>query len=150
MQVKTFQIRLTKEHLHADQNELNAFLDSVTIKKSATHLINGAPDYWSVLLYYTQEKPGSVNKPSEKTPVPTQGELTEEELKIYETLKEWRYNKSIELKLSSYIINSNADLMRVARIKPASIEELAKIKGFGEQKISKYGSDIIAVLNSVG
>lgn len=41
--------------------------------------------------------------------------------------------------------------MTIAKIKPQSLDELSKVKGFvsGGQKIAKYGDDIIAVLNSI-
>ncbi len=74
MKVKVFHIRLTKENLRTDQDNLNEFLDSVTV---------------------------------------------------------------------------NTELMTVAKIKPESLDDLLKIKGFGEQKIAKIGDDILAVLCSI-
>ena len=60
MKVKVFHIRLTKENLQTDQDNLNNFLDSVTVKKTATTLINGQPNFWSILVFYddqNKEKP---------------------------------------------------------------------------------------------
>jgi superfamily II DNA helicase RecQ len=38
--------------------------------------------------------------------------------------------------------------MTIAKVKPESVDELKKIKGFGEQKISRYGTDIISLLRA--
>lgn len=52
MKVNVFHIRLTKENLQSDQDNLNNFLDNVTVKKTATEVINGQPNFWSILVFY--------------------------------------------------------------------------------------------------
>ena len=47
------------------------------------------------------------------------------------------------------MICSNKELISIAKVKPQNFEELEKIKGFAGQKIAKFGSDIIALLNSI-
>ena len=148
MNVKIFKVRLTKEELPGDQNELNNFLDSVNIKKTAVQLIVGPPEYWSVMVFFANEKPAA--KSNAKISFAADIDLSEEEKKIYETLKQWRADKAGELKLPTYLVTSNSELISVAKVKPQTTDELIKIRGFAGQKVSKYGSDIIAVLNSVG
>jgi len=148
MKVKIFQIRLLNEFLQSDQNELNSFLDSVNIKKTAVQLVEGPPEYWSVLVFYTNEK-SSADKSSDKISFPANIDLSEEEKKIYETLKQWRFDKAGELRLPTYLVTSNSELISVAKVKPQTTDELIKIRGFAGQKIAKYGNDIIAVINSV-
>jgi superfamily II DNA helicase RecQ len=149
MQVKTFQIRPEQEYLQSDQNNLNSFLNSITVKKIATQYVSGQTDYWSVLVFYDSLKIDSA-KSGDKISFPLTADLTEEEKKVLETLKQWRFDKAVELSLPSYLISSNAELIAVAKVKPQTPDELIKIRGFAEQKIAKYGSDIIAVLNSAG
>ena len=43
----------------------------------------------------------------------------------------------------------NTELMTIAKVKPQSLDELSNIKGFGGQKIAKFGDDILALLNSI-
>lgn len=43
----------------------------------------------------------------------------------------------------------NTELMTVAKVRPQTLGDFLYIKGFGEQKIAKFGEDIIAVLNSI-
>jgi superfamily II DNA helicase RecQ len=46
------------------------------------------------------------------------------------------------------MVCSNAELIGVVKMRPQNKQDLLKIKGFGEHKIAKFGSDIIAILNS--
>lgn len=148
MNVQLFKIRLTQEELITDQNELNNFLDSVNIKKTAVQLVAGPPEFWSVLVFYTNEK--SATKSSDKISFAADIDLSAEEKKIYDTLKQWRADKAGELRLPTYLVTSNSELISVAKVKPQTTDELIKIRGFAGQKVAKYGGDIIAVLNSVG
>ncbi|MGZ3865374.1 MAG: HRDC domain-containing protein [Bacteroidia bacterium] len=152
MKIKVFDIRLEKEHLQNDQDALNNFLENVTVKKTATQLISASSDYWSVLVYYVNEKPVTVTKATttEKIVFAADSNLSDDERKTYEALKQWRFDTAGQLKLPSYLISSNVQLVSIAKTRPRSPEDLIKIKGFGAHKAAKYGSDIIALLNSVG
>jgi superfamily II DNA helicase RecQ len=145
MKIKTFQIRLN-ENLQADQEMVNNFLAEVTIKKTSTELVSAKPSYWSLLAFYTDEKPGAK---SDKLFFPVDTVLTPEEGNVYLALKQWRQERAELLALPSYLVAGNAELVTISKVKPQSIEELAKIRGFGEQKLAKYGEDIIALVNSV-
>ena len=87
MNVKIFKIRLTKEELPTDQNELNNFLDSVNIKKTAVQLVTGPPEYWSVFIFYKSAK-SVANRSSDKISFPTNVDLSEEEKKKAEEEKQ--------------------------------------------------------------
>lgn len=143
MKAKVFHIRLTKENLQTDQDNLNNFLDNVTVKKTAMELVNGQPNFWSILVFYDEQKA------SDKITLTSDTELTTEDEIIYEALRQWRQEKAAQLNLPSYIIAHNAELMTIAKMKPQTLAELSKIKGFGGQKIAKYGDDILALLNSI-
>jgi ribonuclease D len=43
----------------------------------------------------------------------------------------------------------NAELITVAKVKPETLADLEAIKGFVDQKITKFGGDIIALLKSM-
>ena len=149
MKVKILQIRLLNEFLRGDEDEINNFMKLVEVKKTSTQLVVGQPDYWSVLIFYNYKNVSVKIKSGTKISFSADIDLSEEEKKIYETLKQWRFDKAVELKLPSYMITSNAELISVTKVKPQTFDELIKIKGFGGQKVAKYGSDIIAALNSV-
>lgn len=148
MQVKVFQIALSGAQLRRDQESLNNFLGTVTVKETVSELVN---DAWSVLIFYEGGLNIQAKVPAaEKIYFSADTELSEEEKKIYAALKQWRFDKSNELRLPTYLVCSNGALITLAKVRPSNNEELRQIKGFGEQKIAKYGSGILALLNPAG
>lgn len=149
MKVKVFHIRLTKENLRSDQDNLNNFLDRVTVKKTATELINGQPNFWSILVFYDDQKTEKQENISNKISATDESELTDDEKRIFSTLKQWRQDKATQLNIPNFMVCHNTELMTIAKVKPQTLDDLSKVKGFGGQKISKFGDDIIAILNSI-
>ena len=66
---------------------------------------------------------------------------------LEEELKKYRLNKSKELGIKPYMIFSNKEMNDIILTKPKNINELCKISGFGEVKCSKYGEDIVRIVN---
>lgn len=150
MKVKVFHIRLTKENLQSDQDNLNEFLDSVIVKKTTTELINGQTIFWSILVFYDDQKNKKQEKSSsDKLSITDENELTEDEKRIFLVLKQWRQDKGTQLNIPNFMVCHNTELLTIAKYKPQTLEELMKIKGFGDNKISKFGDDILALLNSI-
>lgn len=150
MKVKVFQLRLSNNELDADQKSLNDFLENISVEKISTELIKGSISFWSVVVFYDETpKDQNESNTSLKITFPVDTDLTIEEERIVKKLKEWRYEKARELKISSFMICHNSELITIAKIKPESEEDLINVKGFGEQKISKFGDDIITILNSI-
>ena len=171
MKTKVFQIRLTEQFLQSDQDALNDFLESITLKKSATELVQSEPKYWSIFLYYeeselTHEKfreKKFISPLDGKLPVLSQNRksanfkdveemeipLSIQEIARLESLKLWRNDIANRLNLPGYMVTSNATLINVSKANPKSTDELINIKGLGTNKIEKYGNDIIALLNSI-
>ena len=150
MKLKVFNIRLTKEHLQSDQEELNQFLEAISVKKTSCQLINAQINFWSILVFYDQKttrEPRTSQVSKFFYTVDT--ELDEQEQKILDSLKIWRQEKASELNLPTYMICSNSELVTLVKVRPDSIEMLVSIRGFGDQKIAKFGEEIIAFMNSV-
>ena len=153
MKIKIFRIRTDETHLHKDEESINRFMDSVTVKKTATEFIEGNESHWSVLVYYeggiVKQNDSIMSAPSEKISFPVDTELNKEETSILMHLKSWRHNISMKTSMPGYMICHNSELVTIAKIKPRKLEDLARIKGFSSQKIMKYGDDVLALLNSV-
>jgi superfamily II DNA helicase RecQ len=149
MKVKAFHIRLTKDNLETDQEAINSFMEKVAVKKTVTQLITTPTNFWSILVFYEEQKPEHVRKNSEKIAITELSELNEDEKRIFSTLKQWRHDKASQMNVPSYVVCHNTELMTIAKIKPENLEHFLQIKGFGEQKIAKFGEDIIALLNSI-
>lgn len=149
MKVKHFRVRVSGEHLQNDQDAINQFLTEVTVEKTATNFISGMIDYWSVLVFYTAKSSKlKETQETEKIAILNYEELSQAEKNTLNSLKSWRSQKSVTLGMPQYMICHNSELMTIAKMKPASVEDLKKIKGFGEQKIARYGSDIITLLQA--
>ena len=147
MNLKHFTTRLAPENLHADQDAINRFLDTVTVKKTSTQFVPGNPDYWSILVFYEN---GHEAKPKEtvKSPELTMADLTDTEQSIVNALKIWRKDRATDMNIPEFMVCHNATLMTLAKERPHNMDGLSKIKGLGDQKIARYGDDIIAILNA--
>ena len=139
MGIKVCNIRVDKQYLDSDQDKMNAFLDTVTVKLTSSNFVSTATkDYWSVLIFYESRKAAQ--------PTVIEHDLTEADKELYESLKIWRNNKAAELNLKHYMISHNSELRNIAIAKPKTKLALRKIKGFGEVKVEKFGMEILAIL----
>lgn len=142
MNIKVFNIRLDKEHCQEDQNRMNQFLDSVEIKLTSTNFVTTTTvDFWSAVVFFEPKK--------ETKTTMVERELTDEEKKIYTALKKWRSDKAQQLMLPHYMICHNSELASIAVQKPQTLRDFKSVKGFGKNKTSNYGEDIIALLNAL-
>ena len=145
MNIRVFNIRLSKEFCIVDQNRMNEFLDSVEVKLTSTNFVTtGTTDYWSAVVFYDIKK--STEKPKEEKP--NFEDLSQHEKEIFMALKQWRNDMASDLGWSAFRICHNSHLMAIAEAKPENLEDLVKVKGFGEVRTEKYGEDILAVLNA--
>ena len=142
MNIKVFNIRLDKENCQNDQTRMNEFLDSVEVKLTSTNFVtNGTNDYWSVVVFF---------EPKISTPEAIlEIDLTENEKEIFTALKLWRNDLAQKLGWSAFRICHNSHLISIAQQKPQSLDELKKVKSFGEIRSVNYGEDIISILNAL-
>lgn len=149
MKIKVLKIRLSDEFQNQDENLVNDYLKTHQILQMTSSLISAKENYWSVLLQYT-EKNTSVNETkNERYSAAVLEELNPDEVKILESLKLWRLERSKADEVPSYFLATNKELISIAKFKPVKKEELKEIKGFGKHKIEHYGSDIIEVLEQI-
>lgn len=142
MNIKVFNIRLSKEHCQEDQNRMNQFLDSVDIKLTSTNFVTTTTvDFWSAVVFYEPKK--------ESKPMVDDRELTVEEKRIYSALRQWRNDLASKTGWSAFRICHNSHLISISKAKPQTLEELRSIKSFGESRTTKYGDDIISLLNAL-
>lgn len=65
----------------------------------------------------------------------------------YDYLIQWRDRIAQEKKLNAAFVLTNSVLGQIARLLPGDFEELKKIPGMSDEKVSKYGSGIISITN---
>ncbi len=75
--------------------------------------------------------------------------LSEDEEKRFLLLKAWRKAKAVELDVPAFVVFSDATLKGIARLNPKDKSELLKVSGIGDQKLEKFGYDLLAELSNV-
>lgn len=94
------------------------------------------------------ERAARAAKPAKagKSPRATPADLPEEAMPIFELLRAWRAATAKEQGVPAYVIFHDATLREIATGLPSSLAELAMINGVGENKLAKYGQEILDTL----
>ncbi|HUB92939.1 MAG TPA: HRDC domain-containing protein [Verrucomicrobiae bacterium] len=67
---------------------------------------------------------------------------------LFEQLKAWRSERAQRDNLPPYIIAHNTVLEEIARHKPQTLQALLGVKGMGQGKLDRYGTELLAILTS--
>ncbi|MFC4109540.1 DNA helicase RecQ [Micromonospora zhanjiangensis] len=73
-------------------------------------------------------------------------ELSAEAAPVFERLRAWRAATAKEQGVPAYVIFHDATLRQIAAEPPSSLAELSRFNGVGENKLAKYGEQLLAVL----
>jgi ATP-dependent DNA helicase RecQ len=65
---------------------------------------------------------------------------------IFERLRAWRAATAKEQGVPAYVIFHDATLREIATALPSSLAELGKVSGVGENKLAKYGEQVLETL----
>ena len=146
MNIKVFNIRLSKEHCQNDQSKMNEFLDTVEVKLTSTNFVTtGTLDYWSAVVFF--EPKGLKNEKAESKF--SEEELLPDEFKAYKALQSWRNDLAKKLDWSAFRICHNSHLIAIVKANPQTLDELGNLSSFGKTRAEKYGDDIMSVLNAL-
>ena len=66
----------------------------------------------------------------------------------FEQLRSWRAAAAKTQGVPAYVIFHDATLREIAAARPASLAGLGKISGVGENKLAKYGQQVLDVLGT--
>ena len=100
-----------------------------------------------VLLRREPERPARTVKAA-KTRSATPVNLPTEAVPVFDQLRAWRAATAKEQGVPAYVIFHDATLRQIAAESPASLAELATVSGVGENKLAKYGQQILAILTA--
>jgi ATP-dependent DNA helicase RecQ len=75
-----------------------------------------------------------------------QAELPAEAAPVFERLRAWRGAAAKEQGVPAYVIFHDATLREIATRMPATLAELGTVSGVGENKLSKYGQQVLDAL----
>ena len=75
-------------------------------------------------------------------------ELSPEAAPLFERLRAWRAATAKELSVPAYVIFHDATLRQIAAEAPTSLEQLSTVSGVGENKLAKFGEQILDTLGT--
>jgi ATP-dependent DNA helicase RecQ len=73
----------------------------------------------------------------------------ESDLALLKALKNWRLARAREDVLPAFVIFHDSVLAEISAVKPRTLEALCGIKGIGENKLARYGEEILRVVAKV-
>jgi ATP-dependent DNA helicase RecQ len=100
-----------------------------------------------VLLRSEPERPPKAAKPA-KARRGEPASLSAEAVGLFEHLRAWRATVAKEQGVPAYVIFHDSTLREVAARRPASLAELGKVSGIGENKLAKYGEQVLSALSA--
>jgi ATP-dependent DNA helicase RecQ len=80
---------------------------------------------------------------------PAAADLSEEATAIFEKLRAWRSATAKEQGVPPYVVFHDKTLREVATLHPSSLDELGTVTGVGENKLAKYGQQILDTLAEI-
>lgn len=92
------------------------------------------------------EKPARAARSKAKGKRAAPVDLPAEAVPAFEALRGWRGSTAKEQGVPAYVIFHDATLREIATLRPATTAELGTINGVGENKLAKYGAQILEVL----
>ncbi|MEU8306203.1 DNA helicase RecQ [Actinomadura sp. NPDC048955] len=100
-----------------------------------------------VMMRREAERPAAKAAKTAKAAKP-QVELPVESMPIFERLRAWRAATAKEQGVPAYVIFHDATLREIATALPTSLAELGRVNGVGENKLAKYGDQVLETLTS--
>lgn len=92
------------------------------------------------------QKPVKQKRPSAPAKGYVETNLSSAEQAIFDKLRWWRVETSRKHNVPAYVIFHDATLREIARIKPASLDDLRHVSGVGEKKLETYGAEIVTLI----
>ncbi len=91
-----------------------------------------------------QQEARAAKIPKARRAVPV--DLPEEAAALFERLRAWRATTAKEQGVAAYVVFHDATLREIAVESPSSLAGLAEVNGVGENKLAKYGQQILDIL----
>ena len=76
--------------------------------------------------------------------------LTADQEAVMQQLRKWRLDTSRLASVPAYVVFSDATLTELARCAPSNHQELLEVPGIGAVKASRFGPDVLRIINGTG
>ncbi|MFD8964770.1 DNA helicase RecQ [Streptomyces sp. NPDC059568] len=94
----------------------------------------------------TAARPARAEKTAKSRAVPV--DLPEEAVPVFESLRAWRAATAKEQGVPAYVVFHDATLREIAVLAPSTLAKLGTVNGVGENKLAKYGEQILETLGT--
>jgi ATP-dependent DNA helicase RecQ len=98
-----------------------------------------------VMMRREPEKAARAAKPRQQQAA-AQQDLPEQAVPVFERLRAWRGATAKEQGVPAYVVFHDATLRQIATQSPSTLAALGEISGIGENKLAKYGQQILDTL----
>lgn len=105
-----------------------------------------SPDAGETFTYDRNASYMSVSTPLESARNSALLEPKSEYAELYEYMRQWRRDTAKKLDVAAFIVLFDSSLEALCRARPATLEELRHVSGFGEKKLAAFGNDVLAAL----
>lgn len=92
----------------------------------------------------SRRAPEPSSRPEPDPPPETQ--LDEDQHALFQLLRAWRTARCRVDAVPPYVLLTNAQLAQVAREKPESLAALGKIPGLGENRLERWGAELLQMI----
>ncbi|MFC5007225.1 DNA helicase RecQ [Dactylosporangium cerinum] len=99
-----------------------------------------------VMLRREPERPVSAAKVAKQRSAAAATELPAQAAPLFERLRAWRSATAKELSVPAYVIFHDATLRQIATEAPTTLAQLSTISGVGENKLAKFGQQVLDAL----
>jgi ATP-dependent DNA helicase RecQ len=137
-----------------DDGPLREFLKDKEVLSIRDHFfVKNEVPYLTVLVTYYPHRPEATTPAMLRNQQPDGASwrtlVTEAELPLFNTLRDWRAERSKRDGVPPYVICTNRQFAAMVKTRPQSLSKLAEVEGFGKAKLEKYGEEILALLARV-
>ena len=156
MLIKVITIPFSSAFGGFNDEELRSFLsDKELISANDYVFTKGDVPYLTLVLRYFPYRIETDQQPETKK-TGSGGEedwrkmLSEEQMGLFNLLRDWRSKRCKKDGVPPYIILNNKQMAMVVKMRPQSLGDLIKIEGIGKKKIDNYGDEILEITKMRG
>lgn len=147
MRLKIFSLRFSAEQGGFDDAPLAQFLEGKELVAVTEHfhVVDLVP-WLTLIVSYRDVEADERRRPSYRQGPDPRSDLDPAEREVYDAVRAWRAARARQDGVPAYVIASNRQVARMVRLRCTSKTALQKVEGFGDEKISLYGDEVLGVL----
>ncbi|MEI6751738.1 MAG: HRDC domain-containing protein [Paludibacter sp.] len=147
MQIRIFNVAFTDNG--ESLAELNKFLAVQKVMEVEQHFFqNEKGACWCFCVRYISANINSFNTANSKQKVDYKELLNEKEFAVFSKLRECRKTIAASDAVPAYAVFTDEELAEMTRFPELELSKLIGIKGIGDKKVSKYGTQLIELFNT--